>query len=109
MMAAVAVQPHLHQDERARRMGSLDFLLLLTCWLYLYLFIVIPWQYVYPADATYGRAFDVLYACEQLVLVLALLLVWRRSRGSWRILYSDILGAALLCYVGSVASSAALD
>jgi len=109
MMAAVAVQPHLHQDERARRMGSLDFLLLLTCWLYLYLFIVIPWQYVYPADATYGRAFDVLYACEQLVLVLALLLVWRRSRGSWRILYAQLFGAALLYCVGSVAASEAID
>jgi diguanylate cyclase (GGDEF)-like protein len=109
MMAAVAVQPHLHQDERARRVGSLDFLLLLTCWLYLYLFIVIPWQYVYPAEATYGRAFDVLYACEQLVLVLALFLVWRRSRGSWRILYAQLFGAALLYCVGSVAASEAID
>jgi len=109
MMAAVAVQPHLYQDERARRMGSLDFLLLLTCWLYLYLFIIIPWQYVYPADATYGRAFDVLYACEQLVLVLALFLVWRRSQGSWRILYAQFFGAALLYCVGSVAASEAID
>jgi len=109
MMAAVAVQPHLHQNEHALRMGSLDFLLLLTCWLYLYLFIVIPWQYVYPADATYGRAFDVLYACEQLVLVLVLFLVWRRSRGSWRILYAQLFGAALLYCVGSVAASEAID
>jgi diguanylate cyclase (GGDEF)-like protein len=109
MMAAVAVQPHLQQDERARRVGSLDFLLLLTCWLYLYLFIVIPWQYVYPAEATYGRGFDVLYACEQLVLVLALFLVWRRSQGSWRILYAQLFGAALLYCVGSVAASEAID
>ena len=109
LMAAVAVQPHLQQDERARRMGSLDFLLLLTCWLYLYLFIVIPWQYVYPAAATYGRAFDVLYACEQLVLVFALFLVWRRSRGSWRVVYAHLAGAALLYSMGSIGASEAID
>jgi hypothetical protein len=109
MMAAVAVQPHLQQDERARRVGSLDFLLLLTCWLYLYLFIVIPWQYVYPAEATYGRGFDVLYACEQLVLVFALFLVWRRSQGTWRILYAQLFGAALLYFVGSILASEAID
>lgn len=109
MMAAVAVQPHLQQDEHARRVGSLDFLLLLTCWLYLYLFIVIPWQYVYFAEATYGRGFDVLYACEQLVLVFALFLVWRRSQGPWRILYAQLFGAALLYFVGSIVASEAID
>jgi diguanylate cyclase (GGDEF)-like protein len=109
MMAAVAVQPHLQQDERTRRVGSLDFLLLLTCWLYLYLFIVIPWQYVYPAASTYGRAFDVLYACEQLVLVLALFLVWRRSHGSWRSLYAQLFGATLMYFVGSIVASEAID
>jgi diguanylate cyclase (GGDEF)-like protein len=109
MMAAIAVQPHVQQDDRALRVGSLDFLLLLTCWLYLYLFIVIPWQYVYPAVATYGRSFDVLYACEQLVLVFGLLLVWRRSVGSWRTIYAQFFGAALLYCIGSIVASEAID
>jgi hypothetical protein len=109
MMAAVAVQPHVQHDDRALRVGSLDFLLLLTCWLYLYLFIVIPWQFVHPVLATYGRSFDVLYACEQLVLVFALLLVWRRSIGSWRAIYAQLFGAALLYCVGSIVASEAID
>jgi len=109
MMAAVAVQPHVQQDDRALRVGSLDFLLLLTCWLYLYLFIVIPWQYVHPMVTTYGRSFDMLYACEQLVLVFALLLVWRRSVGFWRTIYAQFFGAALLYCVGSIAASEAID
>jgi hypothetical protein len=46
MMAAVAIQPHVRQDERSRRMGTLDFALLFTWWLFLYLFVVIPWQFV---------------------------------------------------------------
>jgi diguanylate cyclase (GGDEF)-like protein len=109
MMAAVAVQPHLRQDERATRVGSLDFLLLLSWWLYLYLFIVIPWQYVYPVESEYGTSFDVLYACEQLVLVFALILVWRRSQGAWRSIYAQLCGAALLYCLGSIAASEAID
>ncbi|HXX01935.1 MAG TPA: hypothetical protein VEJ00_12035, partial [Candidatus Acidoferrales bacterium] len=68
MMAAVAIQPHVRRDDRALRVGTLDFLLLLTWWLFLYLFIVIPWQYVSPTESTYGLSFDILYVCEQLVL-----------------------------------------
>lgn len=109
LMAAVAIQPHVQQDDRTLRVGSLDFLLLITCWLYLYLFTVIPWQYIHPALATYGRSFDALYACEQMVLAFALLLVWRRSIGSWRTIYKRLFGATLLYCVGSIAASEAID
>ena len=46
MMAALALQPHIHRNNQSLRLVTLDFSLLLTWWLYLYLFIVIPWQYV---------------------------------------------------------------
>jgi hypothetical protein len=67
MMAAVALQPHVQQDDRSMRVGTLDFALLLTWWLFLYLFIVIPWQYVHPVESVYGRSFDLLYVSEELV------------------------------------------
>jgi hypothetical protein len=44
MMAAVALQPHVQQENRAIRAGRLDFALLFTWWLFLYLFVVIPWS-----------------------------------------------------------------
>ncbi len=96
MMAAVAVQPHVRQDDRAIRVGTLDFLLLLTWWLFLYLFIVIPWQYVQPVESTYGTSFDALYVSEELVLGTALILVWRRSNGVWRSIYRQLFGVTLL-------------
>ena len=37
-----------------------------------------------PVELAYGRSFDLLYVCEELVLVFALMLVWRRSLGAWR-------------------------
>ena len=68
MMAAVALQPHVQRDDRTIRVGTLDFALLLTWWLFLYLFVVIPWQYIHPTEALYGKSFDSLYVSEELVL-----------------------------------------
>jgi diguanylate cyclase (GGDEF)-like protein len=109
MMAALAVQPHLRQDDRALRLGTLDFLLLLTWWLFLYLFIVIPWQYVHPVESTYGTSFDSLYVCEQFVLGAGLVLVWRRSLGAWRNIYGQLFAAAALACVGSLMANEAID
>ena len=61
MMAALAILPHVQHDEHGIRVDTLDFTLLLTWWLFLYLFVVIPWQYVHPVETTYGRSFDLLY------------------------------------------------
>ncbi len=109
MMAAVAVQPHVQQDERTVRVGTLDFALLLTWWLFLYLFVVIPWQYVHPAESVYGRSFDLLYVCEELVLAAGLVLVWRRSRGAWRKIYFHLFVATLVYCVASLMASEAID
>jgi diguanylate cyclase (GGDEF)-like protein len=109
MMAAVAIQPHVEQKDRSIRVGTLDFVLLLTWWLFLYLFVVIPWQYVHPVEAVYGRSFDLLYVSEELVLTAGLLLVWRRSRGAWRSIYFHLCGATLLYCVASLIASEAID
>jgi diguanylate cyclase (GGDEF)-like protein len=109
MMAALAVQPHVQRKEHSLRLGSIDFFLLLTWWLYLYLFIVIPWQYVSPNETVYGRSFDFLYACEQMVLLAAVGLVWRRSQGAWHKIYGQFLKAAALYTVGSILAGVAID
>jgi diguanylate cyclase (GGDEF)-like protein len=109
MMAALAVRPHIERNDHSLRLVSLDFFLLLTWWLYLYLFIVIPWQYVSPDEVTYGNSFDLLYACEQIVLIVGAGLVWKRSRGSWHTIYGQFVKAALLYSVGSILAGVAID
>jgi diguanylate cyclase (GGDEF)-like protein len=109
MMAALVVQPHVQRNDHSLRLVSLDFFLLLTWWLYLYLFIVIPWQYVSPNEALYGRSFDVLYACEQVVLMVGVGLVWKRSRGPWHAVYGQLFKAALLYSAGSILAGVAID
>jgi len=109
MMAAVAIQPHRQQNERSISAGTLDFALLLIWWLFLYLFFVIPWQYVQPSEAVYGRSFDLLYVCEELVLAAGLVLVWRQSQGTWRRIYFHLLAATLLYGIASLVASEAID
>src|SRR6202050_5082332 len=48
LMAALALRPHAPQDEYAARLRRLDFALMMVWWIYLYIFAVMPWQYVVP-------------------------------------------------------------
>jgi diguanylate cyclase (GGDEF)-like protein/PAS domain S-box-containing protein len=109
MMAALAVQPHLRQADRSVRVGPLDFVLLLVWWLYLFLFAVIPWQYISPNEPVYGRSFDIAYLAEHLVFLAALVLAWRGSAGSWKAAYAHWLGASCLYAIISVIASVAID
>jgi diguanylate cyclase (GGDEF)-like protein len=109
MMAALAVQPHVRRNDHSLRLMSLDFGLLLTWWCYLYFFIVIPWQYVSPNEVLYGRGFDLLYASEQIVLIVWAGLVWKRSQATWRKIYGQFFKAALLYSMASILASVAID
>jgi len=109
MMAALVVQPHIRRSDSSLRLVSLDFFLLLTWWLYLYLFIVIPWQYVSPNEAVYGNSFDLLYASEQIVLMVGVGLAWKRSQGRWRAIYGHLFKAAFFYSLGSILAGVAID
>jgi diguanylate cyclase (GGDEF)-like protein len=108
MMAALAVQPHAERDQIVRP-GALDFALLLTWWLYLYIFIVIPWQFVSPNEAVYGRSFDAAYFAGHFVFLIAAAAVWLHSTSSWKVTYANLFGASLLYASGSMAAGIAID
>ena len=109
LMGALAVRPDRERDESVAQLGGLDFGLLITWWLYLYLFVVIPWQYVWPHKELYGRSFDLLYSLEHIVFVACAASVWLRSTGTWKIIYGHLFGASLLYALGSVTASVAID
>ena len=79
MMAALALQPHLRQDNRKARLGSLDFTLLLIWWVYLYLYAVIPWQNASTNATTYEHNLNVLYLTEKMIFLAGLAVLWSRS------------------------------
>jgi len=95
MTAALALQPHVQQDDRTTRLGTLDFALLLIWWLYLYLFAVIPWQYVQAYEPSYDYNLNILYLTEKMVFLAGVGVLWVRSQGSWRLIYANWFGAGL--------------
>ena len=108
-MGALAVRPHVERDEHTTQLGALDFALLVTWWLYLYLFVVIPWQFVSPNAAVYGYSFDLVFFLEHFVFVVCSGVIWLRSTGGWRVVYKALFVAGLVYSLASVASSLAID
>jgi nitrogen-specific signal transduction histidine kinase len=96
MIAALAVLPHLHEDERDERVRMLDFALLLTWWVFIYVYSVIPWQTVKVDEPAYNANLNLAYLIEKLLLLAALAVLAYTAKGGWRQLYGQLLGASAL-------------
>jgi signal transduction histidine kinase len=100
IMAALALRPHVSRDEYSARLARLDFALLLVWWFYLYVLIVIPWQYVVPDVLTYNFNLNSVYLAEKVALLVGLFACWVSSKHQWRSLYASLFGMSL-CYSAS--------
>lgn len=109
MIGALALKPHDRRDDLNVHTGYLDFSLLLVWWVYLYLFVVIPWQYIAPDVLRYGWSYDHLAAVENITLATGFAFLMRRSKGAWREVYSHLFAASLLYAVGSYITNRAID
>ena len=109
MIGALALQPHDKRDDLNVHIGYLDFSLLLVWWVYLYLFVVIPWQYIAPNVLTYGWSYDHLAAVENLVLAAGFAVLITRARGAWKEVYAHLFSASLLYAAGSYITNRAID
>lgn len=109
MIAALALRPYERDPDRNLRFGYLDFTLLLLWWMYLYLFIVIPWQYVRMDVGLYGHSYNVLYTVENLVFLLGLGILYLQTTGAWRTVYAHLFGAACTYLLSSLVINRAID
>ena len=100
LMAAIGLRPHIPGDEYAARTGRLDFALLVVWWIYLYVLIVIPWQWVLAHGAGYNWNLNALYVTEEIAFLLSLVACWMTSKGQWRNLYASLFGMSV-CYAAS--------
>jgi len=94
LMAAVALRPHAPQDEYAARLRRLDFALLMVWWGYLYVLIVIPWQYVVPDLQPYNHNLNSLYLLEKIAFLSTLFAAWMGSKDGWKTFYASLFGAS---------------
>jgi signal transduction histidine kinase len=96
LMAALALRPHAPQDQYAARLRRLDFALMMVGWVYLYILIVIPWQYVVADVVAYNDNLNSLYLIEKLAFLSTLVVAWISSKGGWRTFYASLFGASFI-------------
>lgn len=109
MMAALTLRPHLQRSELRLRFGYLDFTLLLGWWMFLYVFIVLPWMYALPSLAQYNYNYIILHNIENLIIVGGFGYLWLSSTGAWRFVYANLFGASAMYMLSSLAINVALD
>jgi signal transduction histidine kinase len=109
MIAAVGLRPHRAEEEQRLRGGTLDFLLLLVWWGFLYAFVVFPSQYISVNDAIYSNNFASLYLVETGALVLVLGITARGAPAGWRMVYLNLMAASALYALDSQGLSLAFE
>ncbi len=92
LILGFALRPHVEPTPQHQRLGTLDLLLLLLTGLYLYLFLVIPWQYLAPEPQSYGSAYKFLALAQDAILLSIVAHGWRHSSGRWRHFYALLTG-----------------
>jgi signal transduction histidine kinase len=101
MMAAVALRPHRSPADKRLFFSTLNFLMLLFWWVFLYMFLVFPDEYVSLNVPVYSGNYDRLYLLQNLLLIGTLGLSVYRTMGPWRTLYRHFLIAAALYSLSS--------
>ena len=109
MIFAIAVAPHLEDTSRPRMLGYLDLFLLVSYWLYIYIFWVLCYRLAVNDQGLYNFHFNVIDAIGNQIFLVVLGLSAVRTRGPWRILYMHYFGAAALYTLASVLSNVAID
>jgi signal transduction histidine kinase len=109
MMAALTLRPHLKRGEMHVRFGYLDFVLLLAWWIFLYVFIVLPWMYASFSLEQYNNNFIFLQNTQNMLIVFGFGYLWLKSARAWRIVYANLMAASALYLIASLTINVALE
>jgi signal transduction histidine kinase len=102
MIAALAMQPHKRANAPQVLYGYVDFSLLLCWWLYLYLFVVTPWEYIAVNELRFQHNYNSLFSFENLVFLVGALVLSARANGRWRIIYACLIGCGVAYLMGDI-------
>lgn len=109
IMAALGLQPHRKRGEVQLRTGYLNFILLLTWWIFLYVFVVVPWMYAAPSEPQYNFNYDLVTHIQNMVIVIGLGILWLKARAAWRLVYANLFGASAMYMLSSLTINVAIS
>jgi signal transduction histidine kinase len=96
MMAAAAMRPGSREQEQKFHLSTLNFLILLLWWVYVYMFLVFPNEYILPNKISFNSYYYVLFVLEFAVLLGVLGGMALVAKGAWRKIYWHLFFASSL-------------
>jgi signal transduction histidine kinase len=109
MMAAAAMRPGSKQQEQKFHLSTLNFLILLLWWVYIYMFLVYPNEYILPNKTSFNSYYYVLFVLEFAVLLAVLGGMALVAQGAWRKIYWHLFFAGSLYLISYQWLNAALQ
>jgi signal transduction histidine kinase len=109
MMAAAAMRPGSKQQEQKFHLSTLNFLILLLWWIYIYMFLVYPNEYILPNKTSFNSYYYVLFVLEFAVLLSVLGGMAVVAQGAWRKIYWHLFFAGSLYLISYQWLNAALQ
>ncbi|HUQ49665.1 MAG TPA: HAMP domain-containing sensor histidine kinase [Terriglobales bacterium] len=111
ILAACSLQPHADfpDGDHRLRLGYFDFAILLVWWIFIYGYIVGPWQYVVPNEREFGSRYNFLYLAENLIVIAAFGVLWLRTQKSWRSIYRNLFFASAIYASSSFVINVSID
>ncbi len=106
MIAALTMQPHDPREEGRGAYGYADFALIACWWVYLYAFLVLPWQYIVTDSAQYNRNYNILALFGNLAFAACAAMLAGKARGYWRKIYTQLAAAGSVYAAGRFLISA---
>lgn len=102
MIAALTLQPHKRHVESSAKFGQVDFALIACWWIYLYAFLVLPWQYAVVDHKLYLQSYAIISAFENLIFIGGATMLAVQATGRWRWIYASLVGSRTVYVVGLV-------
>ncbi len=103
IMAAISVRPHLKRPREKPYRATVDFLLLLFFWVFIYAYLQLPYHHT-NTNSQLGR-YIILYSVPNVVLLVFIGLLISRAHSQWKSIYWHLFGASALYALGSLGSN----
>jgi len=106
-LAALALRPQAASDDL--RFRRLDFFLLFSWWVCLYLYFALPWQFVIQSYPNYNPVYYILALMEHCVTLVAVGVLYGMSEGEWKRFYGYFFVGLCVFATGSLFQNIAID
>ena len=109
MMAALTLRPSPQARRGACSLRLFGFRITASWWIFLYIFIVLPWMYAaFLSNSTATTTFSFTNT-QNMIIVGGFGYLWLKSSGAWRLIYANLMEPPPCTMIASLTINVALE